>query len=419
MIEYIFDEVDTCEQIGHFDNEYVYDIEIDDETHTFIGNDILVHNSIFVSFEQAVTHCDWKDHIFNKDYLSSLSEKVIILSSRTDLYTDNENILKVVKYPIETLIGDKKHEGLSDFLNLPYDKLLIDGEFVKNWDFNSLVEGGLISESDIIWNWSNEIDFIQGIDKFRYEGYYEQCLIEHAATYGVENKEVFELEKISESVINIAKKKYIMNINHEDGSNYENLSYIFPKGVELIRSSTPLFAREKIVNIVEYLFSNPDTYNIKELLELVKDLRREFELAPIDDITMQSSCSDYSNKVIDDTKLPLEFVSGAHFAVKASAYYNYLLRQNSELQTRYDFIKSGEKIKYYYSKNTDVNPIFAYSRGSFPIEFAPDIDYDTQFEKAILSPINGIIEPLGMPTITKRLSVIMDIFSSFKNNKKK
>ena len=32
-----------------FDDEYVYDIEVDD-THTFFGNDILVHNSIYVEF---------------------------------------------------------------------------------------------------------------------------------------------------------------------------------------------------------------------------------------------------------------------------------------------------------------------------------------------------------------------------------
>jgi hypothetical protein len=41
---------------------------------------------------------------------------------------------------------------------------------------------------------------------------------------------------------------------------------------------------------------------------------------------------------------------------------------------------------------------------------APDIDLDVQFEKSILSPINSIIAPLGLPEINKRLSVVMDIF---------
>jgi hypothetical protein len=56
-------------------------------------------------------------------------------------------------------------------------------------------------------------------------------------------------------------------------------------------------------------------------------------------------------------------------------------------------------------------------RGSFPHEFAPQIDYDQQFAKAILSPINSIIEPLGMPTITNRLSVVMDIFGGWNTTK--
>ena len=261
----------------------------------------------------------------------------------------------------------------------------------------------------------SELDFIHALDKHRYAGYFKKCLDEHASTYGVENKQDFELERISESIISIAKKKYIQHIVYEDGIPYDRMSYIFPKGVELVRSSTPLFARDKIVGIVKYLFEHPDTFNIKELLKLVKNLKKEFDLCvpdKIDDICMQSSCSKYEDKVLND-KSKLEFVSGAHFAVKASAYHNYLLHRNKSLQNKYEFIKSGDKIKYYYCKDTSMNDIFAYTRGSYPIEMAPEIDLDTQFEKCILSPINSIIEPLGLPLITKRLSVVLDIFSGF------
>jgi hypothetical protein len=126
-----------------------------------------------------------------------------------------------------------------------------------------------------------------------------------------------------------------------------------------------------------------------------KDLRKEFELADIDDIAMQSSCSNYENKVLNDKVLPLQFVGGSHFAVKAAALYNYLLNTNKKYADKYEMIKSGTKIKYYYCKNKSNGDIFAYMRGSYPIEMAPEIDLDTQFEKCILSPINSIIEPLG------------------------
>ena len=263
--------------------------------------------------------------------------------------------------------------------------------------------------------YSSELDFIHALDKHRYAGYFKKCLDEHAQTYGVDNKQDFELERISESIISIAKKKYIQHIVYEDGIPYDRMSYIFPKGVELVRSSTPLFARDKIVGIVKYLFEHPDTFNIKELLKLVKNLKKEFDLCVpdrIDEICMQSSCSKYEEKVLND-KDKLEFVSGAHFAVKASAYHNHLLYKNKSLQNKYEFIKSGDKIKYYYCKDKSLNDIFSYTRGSYPIEMAPEIDLDTQFEKCILSPINSIIEPLGLPLITKRLSVVLDIFSGF------
>jgi DNA polymerase elongation subunit (family B) len=358
-------------------------------------------DSIFVSFKPAMDHCDWKNQILNDKVLSTIKRDFIILS-QNEINCSNSNLVKCVS----------NVEDLKSILNEDIKLLIIDGHFVKDRSLNKLLDDGVISQK-IVWNWSTEVDFIQGVDKFRYADYFKDCLDSHAAKYGVENKEDFELERISESIISIAKKKYIQHILHEDGIDYERLKYIFPKGVELVRSSTPAFAREKIVDIVKYLFSHPDTFNIKDLLKLVKQLRKEFELADIDDIAMQSSCSNYDSKVINDKTLPLQFVSGAHFAVKSAAHYNYLLSKNKDYQQKYEFVKSGTKIKYYVCKDKSVTDMFAYIRGSYPMEFAPEIDFDEQFSKSILSPINSIIEPLGMPTITQRLSVVLDIFGKF------
>jgi len=403
-------EINKIEEIGSFNDEYVYDLEMDDESHSFIANNILVHNtdSLFVTFKPAIDHCTWKNLIFNKEYLDSIDKKFIILT-HYNIQTNNPNCLGISMIE-DKVIENSKLDEFRELLKLDYDEILIDGVFVKDRELDKEIAK---IKKTIRWNWSDEEAFILGIDKFRYAGYFKKCLEEYAASYGVENKEDFELEKILESVINIAKKKYIMNIKHEDGVSYDRLSYIYPKGVELVRSSTPAFAREKIIDIVNYLFSHPDTFNIKELLKLVKQLRKEFELADIDDISMQSSVSNYEIKVLNDKSLPLEFVSGAHFAVKSAAHYNYLLIKNKEYQVKYEFIRSGNKIKYYYCKDKNITDMFAYIRGSYPIEFAPQIDYDTQFAKSILSPINSIIEPLGMPEITARLTVVLDIFGGF------
>jgi len=354
-------------------------------------------DSLFVSFKPAIDHSDWKNLIFNN--INGIKDSFVVLEHAHTTKIDNANCLGTVNN-----VND-----LKSFLESNNPKIIvIDGYYVKNRDLKNID----LKDKRILWNWSNELDYIHGIDHFRYGGYFKKQLEEYADKYGVENKEDFELERISESIINIAKKKYIQHIVYEDGIPYDRLTYMYPKGVELVRSSTPLFARDKIVGIIKYLFSNPETFNIKELLKLVKGLRKEFDLCvpdKIDEIAMQSSCSNYEEKVLND-KNKLEFVSGAHFAVKASAYYNYLLHKNVSLHEKYEYIKSGTKIKYYYCKNKSVNDIFAYIRGTYPVEMAPDIDLDVQFEKSILSPINSIIAPLGLPEINKRLSVVMDIF---------
>ena len=358
-------------------------------------------DSLFVSFLPAINHSDWKNIFLNHKTLTELDKKFIVLSPNYT-NTDNTNYLG----------GAENLKDFEELLTKDYEMIIVDGLFIKDRGFMKLLGSGALT-CEVQWNWSREVDYIHGMDHFRYGGYFKQCLEDYAAGFGVENKEDFELERISESIISLAKKKYIQHVSFEDGIPYERLTYLFPKGVELVRSSTPLFAREKIINIVKYLFEHSNTFNIKDLLKLIKGLRKEFELADIDDIAMQSSCSNYQTKIIDDKNLPLQFVNGAHFAVKASAYHNYMLHQNKALQNKYEFIKSGTKIKYYYCKNTNNGDIFAYIRGSYPIEIAPAIDYDIQFAKCILSPINKIIEPLGMPEITERLSVVMNIFSGF------
>jgi hypothetical protein len=358
-------------------------------------------DSLFVSFEPAIEHCEWQNLII--DSINTIDEPFVFLEYRQESKIKNKNCLGHFR----------QVDDLRNFLQEnQVDLVLIDGYFAKQRDFNSKELQELLTGKTIHWNWDNELDFIQGIDHFRFGGYFKKCLEEYAESFGVENREDFELERVSESIINIAKKKYIQHIVYEDGIPFDRMTYIFPKGVELVRSSTPYFAREKIVEIVKYLFSHPDDFNIKDLLKLVKQLRKEFELADIDDISMQSSCSNYETKVLED-KDRLSFVSGAHFAVKSAAYYNYLLHQNKSLQAKYEFIKSGTKIKYYYVKNKKINDTFSFIRGSYPAEFAPEIDYDDQFLKSILSPINSIIQPLGMPEITKRLSVVLDIFGGF------
>ena len=258
----------------------------------------------------------------------------------------------------------------------------------------------------------DELDFILHLDRVIIKNLFNTYLDEYSAKFGVENIHDFELETINRSALHIQKKHYINNVVWEDSIFYENLSYFYPKGVEIVKSSTPPFVRENIYEFLRYIFANPDNLNIRKILLLVKDLKKQFMMADIEDISMTTSCSNYTSKVIDDVSDVIT-VKGAHFGVKAAALHNYLLNKNSEYKTKYDNIRGG-RIKYYYC-NHPKNNVFAYMRSMHPYEICEKegvkIDYDEQFDICMLSVINRFIEPIGLPTINKRLSVLNSIFS--------
>lgn len=50
LFSYIIEDIESIEQLDDFNDEYVYDIEVNDNSHTFIANDILVHNSVYTTY---------------------------------------------------------------------------------------------------------------------------------------------------------------------------------------------------------------------------------------------------------------------------------------------------------------------------------------------------------------------------------
>jgi len=255
-------------------------------------------------------------------------------------------------------------------------------------------------------------NLILHIDQVHVKDLFKRFLDDYAEQFYVKNLHEFELETISKSALFLKKKHYLNNIVYEDGVHYDSLSYFYPKGIEIIRSSTPPFVRRNIYRVINYLFSDPDNINIYDVLKIVKQIRKEFELADIEDISMTTSCTNYDNKVLDDTT-GVNVQKGTHFGVKAACFHNYLLNKNSEYKTKYDMVKSG-RIKYYYCKHS-VNNVFGYLRSFHPTEIVEKekimIDIDEQFDKTFLTIVNKFIEPLGLPPINKRLSVLTSLFN--------
>lgn len=80
-----FERIAKIEKLTDFDDEYVYDIEIDDSSHTFIANDILVHNSIYVQFDSAISSIEGA--AFTRE--EALKVCIAIDNYRLSTYFDN------------------------------------------------------------------------------------------------------------------------------------------------------------------------------------------------------------------------------------------------------------------------------------------------------------------------------------------
>jgi len=276
----------------------------------------------------------------------------------------------------------------------------------------------------------DELKFILHMNAVFTQPMFNKYLKEYADKYGVGSLHDFELETVNKSALHIQKKHYINNVVWEDGVFFEDLSHFYPKGVEIVKSSTPTFVRENIWDFIKYLFKNPGNVSIKEILKIMKNLKKEFKLADVEDISMTTSLNNYEIKMVEDQGR-METVKGAHFSVKAAVLHNYLLNEHTSYKTRYNLLNGG-RIKWYFTKN-DLKiqqedkyanaDRFAYLRSFHPTEVTTgegiEVDYDMQFEKTFLSIANRFIEPIGLPEINKRLSVLNSLFSTNKKKKKK
>jgi DNA polymerase elongation subunit (family B) len=261
-------------------------------------------------------------------------------------------------------------------------------------------------------------DFILLINKLDLTNHLKAKFDEYAEKLGVVNYQDFELENISESGIWLAKKKYMLDKVWESGIDIEARSQITYKGIELAQSVTPPFARKKMKGMVDYIFEKKKDLQIREMMKMLKEFKSEFKLAEPEEISMGRGINDYSRHVLNDST-KIEVAKGCPIQIRASAVYNYMLNQDSGAKQKYEMIKTGTKVKFYYAKTQKNRPkqmdpiqdeVFAFIPGAYPYEFALPIDYDVMFGKTVIDPLNRILKSIGLPMIEQTLFVRPPLF---------
>jgi hypothetical protein len=316
-LTYSFESINSVTQLDDFKNEYVYDVEVDEDSHTFIANDILIHNSIYVQFESAM---------------------------------------------------------------------------------NS-IEGLTLTRDDAV-------KMCVMIDHFRLAEYFDRCFQRYGLQFNTTNRLKFKLENISEYGIWLKKKNYALKVAYEPNNNLE----LFPehkrslliKGLESIKGSYPLWARDKLKELTAYILEIGKNLDVEgELIPKLKDILQEAKTLHIDDLAFNFKVRVFDKYVENEAKLILK--KGISIYPRAAAYYNYLLILNG-LDTKYNKIKQGESIRFYHcAPNKYEFDVFSYSPKNYPEEIAPPMDLNRQFFTLIIEPINRFLSAMKITPLDENL----------------
>jgi len=255
--------------------------------------------------------------------------------------------------------------------------------------------------------------FIMELYTFRIKDYITKCMAKYAEVTNTDNFLYFDLETIAYSGIWLAKKKYLQDIAWEDklevDDRYPSLKKIKTIGFDTIQSSTPTLARKHLTEALKLILSEkPTAEMLSRLVSFLKTSKKEFKMSNVDEIAFNKRTNNIEKYIVDDT---IEFQYGLKCPpnVKAAGFYNFLMNQNPKYKNKYKMIGNGEKLKLYHCKH-NVCEMYAYQPGAHPYEIAPQVDYETQFEKSVIDPINRVLSSVGLQRLNRNLIYSSSLF---------
>ena len=218
-------------------------------------------------------------------------------------------------------------------------------------------------------------------------------------------------EIIADRFLLLKKKKYLCRLRANEATVFPvDSPKIKAMGVELIKSSTPKFSIEHMSDALPILFDGTQ----KDLREWFEKCKTEFINAPVSDIVsnMTVNCIDYDLR--KDLGIPLNS--------RASLIYNEFIKKHN-LEGSFNLIQAGDKIKYIYLKTPNTlgetiknttgrtvkssyPDVIAFTDDNFIQYFKDYIDYDTQFEKSFIKPLEFMTNAINFTVKEKA----MDLF---------
>ena len=233
------------------------------------------------------------------------------------------------------------------------------------------------------------VSFLDSVAKNKIEPFMDKSYQElHQYVNSYEQKMQMAREVIADKGIWTAKKRYVLNVHNSEGVQYKQAK-LKVMGLEVVKSSTPAPVRAKLKEALSIIMNG----NEKELNTFIQTFREEFMNLSPEEIAYPRSVNGL-DKFADTNQM---FAKGAPIHCKGAILYNHLIKKN-RLSRKYAYIQEGDKIKFINLKQPNLYQCSAFSFiTSLPkeLDLHSMIDYDTQFEKSFIDPLNVIVSTIG------------------------
>jgi DNA polymerase elongation subunit (family B) len=292
--------------------------------------------------------------------------------------------------------------SLNEYLNKLIGTTNYDYVIAVDTDSNYLRLGNLVNKFFPNKSLNETIDILDQVCKDKLEPYIAKAFNKLA-----ENTQAYcsflemKREAIADKGIWTAKKRYILNVWDLEGVRYHEAK-IKAMGIEIKRSSTPKWARKKLEEALKLIMDKDE----ETVQQYVAEVRKYFNTLTFEELAFPSGCNG-----LDKYSHPVTiygFKTPAH--VRAALLYNKELK-DKKLTNKYPLIQEGEKIKYAYLKmpNSLRENVIACS-SKLPTEFDLHkyIDYERNFEKGFLDPLDAILSVIGWSAV--EIATLEDFF---------
>lgn len=193
-----------------------------------------------------------------------------------------------------------------------------------------------------------------------------------------------EREIIADVAVFTNRKKYYARIRDNEGTRYpEDSPKIKVMGLDLIKSSTPPWCKKYLKLAIPHILDKDEG----DLRDWIREIKGEFVQVNLNQIAAVGGVSRVDYDLVRDT-VPI----GSRAAIRHNQYV-----KAQGIDGKFAPIQGGDKCKrlFLIQPNKFLSNIVAFTNDSFVQEINGCVDFDTQFQKTFLKPLELMVAPLG------------------------